>query len=390
MNNNSNGKDKTLGDALRSQGISRRSFLKFCAATASMMALPPSMIPAIASALEKAKKPSVIWLSFQECTGCTESLTRSHTGTIESLIFNTISLDYHHTLQAASGEAAEAAREEAMQENWGKYILVVDGSIPTLDMGYSTIAGISNLDMLLETAAGAAAIVSVGTCAAYGGIAHAAPNPTGAYSVYDIIKKFGNAELDGISSATLAKAGDGAVTSKPIISVPGCPPIPVVITGVLTHFLTFGTVPELDHIGRPKAFYGQSIHDRCYRRPFYDKGLFAETFDDEGARKGWCLYKLGCKGPTTYNACATTKWNNGTSFPIESGHPCLGCSEPDFWDGGGFYKAISMPTEDISKTAIYTAAGAAAVGVALGAMNKSKKKASADSHSEVTVDDLEK
>ena len=390
MNNNSNGKDKTLGDALRSQGISRRSFLKFCAATASMMALPPSMIPAIASALEKAKKPSVIWLSFQECTGCTESLTRAHTATIETLIFDAISLDYHHTLQAASGEAAEAAREEAMQENWGKYILVVDGSIPTLDMGYSTIAGISNLDMLLETAAGAAAIVSVGTCAAYGGIAHAAPNPTGAYSVYDIIKKFGNAELDGISSATLAKAGDGAVTSKPIISVPGCPPIPVVITGVLTHFLTFGTVPELDHIGRPKAFYGQSIHDRCYRRPFYDKGLFAETFDDEGARKGWCLYKLGCKGPTTYNACATTKWNNGTSFPIESGHPCLGCSEPDFWDGGGFYKAISMPTEDISKTAIYTAAGAAAVGVALGAMNKSKKKASTDAHSEVTVDDLEK
>ena len=390
MNNNSNGKDKTLGDALRTQGISRRSFLKFCAATASMMALPPSMIPAIASALEKAKKPSVIWLSFQECTGCTESLTRAHTATIENLIFDSISLDYHHTLQAASGHAAEAARKAAMDENWGKYILVVDGSIPTLDMGYSTIAGISNLDMLLQTAAGAAAIVSVGTCAAYGGIAHAAPNPTGAYSVYDIIKKFGNEELDGISSATLAKAGNGAVTGKPIISVPGCPPIPVVITGVLTHFLTFGTIPELDHIGRPKAFYGNSIHDRCYRRPFYDKGLFAETFDDEGAKKGWCLYKLGCKGPTTYNACATTKWNNGTSFPIESGHPCLGCSEPDFWDGGGFYKAISMPTEDVSKAAVYVAAGAAAAGVALGAMNKSKKTASQKAHSEVTIDDLEK
>ncbi len=381
-------KDKTLGDVLRSRGISRRSFLKFCAATASMMALSPAMIPKIANALEKAKKPSVIWLSFQECTGCTESLTRAHSTTIESLIFDSISLDYHHTLQAASGEAAEAAREEAMQENWGKYILVVDGSIPTLDMGYSTIAGISNLDMLLQTAAGAAAIISVGTCAAYGGIAHAAPNPTGAYSVYDIIKKYGNGQLDGISSATLSKAGNGSVVKKPIISVPGCPPIPVVITGVLTHFLTFGTIPELDHLGRPKAFYGNSIHDRCYRRPFYDKGLFAETFDDEGAKKGWCLYKLGCKGPTTYNACATTKWNNGTSFPIEAGHPCLGCSEPDFWDGGGFYKAISMPTENISKTAVYAAAGAAAAGVALGAMNKSKKSASA--HSKVTTDDLEK
>lgn len=390
MTKKSNATEPTLGEALRNRGISRRSFLKFCAATASMMAMSPAMIPKIAEALEKAKRPSVIWLSFQECTGCTESLTRAHTTTIESLIFDSISLDYHHTLQAASGDAAEEARLEAMQENWGEYLLVVDGSIPTGNPGYSTIAGISNLDMFLETAAGAAAIISVGTCAAYGGIPHAKPNPTGAYSVYDVIKQYGAGKLDGISSASLANPDGSSVTEKPIISVPGCPPIPVVITGVLTHYLTFGSIPELDHIGRPKAFYGQSIHDRCYRRPFYDKGLFAETFDDEGAKKGWCLYKLGCKGPTTYNACATTKWNNGTSFPIEAGHPCLGCSEPEFWDGGGFYKALSMPTEDISKTAVYAAAGAAAAGVAIGAMNKSKKAKANASHEKTSIDDLEK
>ena len=387
MIDNKNLKDKTLGDALRSQGISRRSFLKFCAATASMMALPPSMIPAIAKALETAKKPSVIWLSFQECTGCTESLTRAHTATIENLIFDSISLDYHHTLQAASGEAAEEARTEAMKENWGEYLLVVDGSIPTKDMGYSTIAGMSNLDMFLETAAGAAAIISVGTCAAFGGIAHADPNPTGAYSVYDIIKQYGDQEVESVAPGLVS---NGRLSDKPIIAVPGCPPIPVVITGVLTHYLTFGSIPELDHLGRPKAFYGNSIHDRCYRRPFYDKGLFAETFDDEGAKKGWCLYKLGCKGPTTYNACATTKWNNGTSFPIESGHPCLGCSEPEFWDGGGFYKALSIPTIDVAGTAIYAAAGAAAAGVALGALNKNKKQNAISEHSKTTIDDLEK
>ena len=359
------GKD-TLGEALRRQGVSRRSFMKFCASMASMMALPPAMIPMIANALERAGRPSLIWLSFQECTGCTESLTRAHTSTIESLIFDTISLDYHHTLQAASGHAAEAAREAAMEENYGKYLLAVDGSIPMGNAGYSTIAGISNLDMLIESAKGAAAIIAVGTCATYGGIPHADPNPTGAVSVGDII------------------------TDKPIINVPGCPPIPVVITGVLAHFLTFGSIPELDGIGRPRAFYGQSIHDRCYRRPFYDKGLFAETFDDEGAKKGWCLFKLGCKGPTTYNACATTKWNNGTSFPIEAGHPCLGCSEPDFWDGGGFYEALSKPTENIAKTAVYTAAGAAAAGVAMGALNRVKKNASNKAHIKTTIDDLQK
>ncbi|NNJ96784.1 MAG: hydrogenase small subunit [Gammaproteobacteria bacterium] len=359
-------KDKTLGEALRSQGISRRSFLKFCAATASMMALPPAMIPTIAHALEKAKRPSVIWLSFQECTGCTESLTRAHAATVESLIFDSISLDYHHTLQAASGHAAEAAREAAMQEHKGKYLLVVDGSIPLGNPGYSTIAGISNVDMLIDTAKHAAAIISVGSCAAFGGIPNAKPNPTGAVAVSDIIK------------------------DKKIINVPGCPPIPVVITGVLTHFLTFGTIPELDHLGRPKVFYGQSIHDRCYRRPFYDKGLFAETFDDEGARLGWCLFKLGCKGPSTYNACATTKWNGGVSFPIEAGHPCIGCSEPNFWDGGGFYKALSMPTENISKTAVYTAAGAVAGAAAVGIMNRYTRGKADDTHEKATIDDLEK
>jgi len=358
-------KDQTLGETLRQQGVSRRSFLKFCATTASLMALPPSMIPVIAATLEKVRRPSVIWLSFQECTGCTESITRSSSASIEDLIFNVISLDYHHTLQAAAGSAAEEARETAMQENHGKYILVVDGSIPAGNNGYSTIAGISNVDMLKEVAAGAAAIVAVGSCSSFGGIPHANPNPTGAVSVSDLIK------------------------DKPIVNVPGCPPIPAVITGVLVQFLTFG-LPELDHLGRPKAFYGQSIHDRCYRRPFYDKGLFADTFDDEGARKGWCLYKLGCKGPTTYNACATEKWNDGTSFPIQAGHPCLGCSEPDFWDAGSFYRSLSTPTENIGKTAVYAAAGGLLAGAVIGSALRGRKQSAVKAHQHVTIDDLDK
>jgi len=358
--------EETLKESLERNGVSRRGFLKFCATTASLMALPPAMVPAIAAALESAKRPSVIWLSFQECTGCAEALTRSHSPTVEGLIFDTISLDYQHTLQAASGEAAEQAREEAMKANWGKYILVVDGSIPMGNPGYSTIAGMSNLDMLKDTAEGAAAIVAVGTCATFGGIPKANPNPTGAVSVSDIIK------------------------DKPIINVSGCPPIPVVITGVLTHFLTFGSIPELDELGRPKVFYGNSIHDRCYRRPFYERGKFAETFDDEGAKKGWCLFKLGCKGPVTYNACATTKWNEGTSFPIEAGHGCLGCSEPDFWDMGGFYTALSEPAVNVSKVATYAIGAGAVTGLAVAALNRKKKFEAIRNHQTVTVHDLEK
>jgi len=355
----------TLGEHLRSQGISRRGFLKYCATMASLMAMPPGMVSAVAAALEQARRPAVIWLSFQECTGCTESLTRSHSPTIESLIFDAISLDYHHTLQAASGDAAEAAREASIKENYGKYLLVVDGSIPLGNPGFSTIAGVSNLAMLEETAKGAAAIIAVGTCAAFGGLPHADPNPTGAVSVSDII------------------------SDKPIINVPGCPPIPVVITGVLAHYLTFGSIPDLDNLGRPKAFYGNNIHDRCYRRPFYERGQFAETFDDEGAKKGWCLFKLGCKGPVTYNACATVKWNQGTSFPIEAGHGCLGCSEPNFWDMGGFYEALSAPTRGFDAAIGYGVAAGAAAGLASGFIARRHKKQSEQDHQTVTIEDLE-
>ena len=355
---------QTFYEMLQQQGISRRGFLKYCTALTSLMALPPAMIPAVAAALESAKRPSVIWLSFQECTGCTESLTRSHSPTIEGLIFDHISLDYHHTLQAASGEAAEQAREQAMHDNYGKYLVVVDGSIPLADPGYSTIAGISNVDMLKETVAGAAAVIAVGTCAAYGGLPHAAPNPTGAVSVSSLVK------------------------DKAIINIPGCPPVPTVIAGVLAHYLTFGSIPELDDLGRPKVFYGQSIHDRCYRRPFYDKGLFAETFDDEGAKKGWCLYRMGCKGPMTYNACATLKWNQQTSWPVESGHGCLGCSEPDFWDAGSFYNALSIPDGDYAKVAGYAIVAGVAAGAAAGFVNQKTKSDAIAKHSKVSVDDF--
>jgi hydrogenase small subunit len=360
-------KNETLGSELAKRGISRRTFLKFCTAVASSMALSPALVPAMAESLASARRQSVIWLSFQECTGCTESLTRSAQPSIESLIFDFISLDYHHTLQAASGEQAEHAREQAMKLNKGKYLLIVDGSIPTKDNGvYSTIAGITNLQMLEDVAKDAAAIVAVGTCAAYGGLPKANPNPTHAVAVSDLI------------------------IDKPIINVPGCPPIGEVITGVLAHFLTFGSIPELDSVGRPKAFYGETIHDRCYRRTFYDQGLFAETFDDEGARKGWCLYKLGCKGPVTYNSCATTKWNQETSFPIESGHGCIGCSQPDFWDMGGFYNALSEPLTDLRGTATAAVVAGAAAGVAVGAMNKQTKKNAKEKHFKVTSETIEK
>jgi hydrogenase small subunit len=157
----------------------------------------------------------------------------------------------------------------------------------------------------------------------------------------------------------------------------------------LAHFLTFG-IPELDDLGRPRAFFGETIHDRCYRRPFYDKGLFAEGFDDKGAREGWCLYKLGCKGPTTRSVCATTKWNGGTSFPIEAGHPCLGCTEPDFWDNGGFYKPLSVPAGDYRNIGLAAVGAGAVIGAASAMVSRAAKAKVAKAHETIDAHDLEK
>jgi hydrogenase small subunit len=350
----------TIGEMLLQNGVSRRTFMKYCTAMASLMALPPGMGRALAEQLKAARRLPVVYLSFQECTGCAESLTRAFSPSVESLLFNVISLDYQHTLMAAAGHQAEEALAQTIQENAGQYLVIVDGSIATADGGvYGAAAGRTYIDTMREVGKDAAAIIALGTCAAYGGVAAARPNPTGAVAVSDVI------------------------TGKAIVNIPGCPPLPEVITGTLFQFVSMGALPELDDLGRPKVFFGNSIHDRCYRRPFYDEGKFAKTFDDEGARNGWCLYELGCKGPTTYNACATVKWNGATSWPVESGHGCIGCSEPQFWDKGSFYaplssglfgKAGNVTPREAAKLVGGAAVVGGAIGLAASAVSKARQK----------------
>ena len=151
-------------------------------------------------------------------------------------------------------------------------------------------------------------------------------------------------QATGTAQALQALREQGRVKA-PIVNVPGCPPVPEVMTGVVVNFLAFGKPPALDELLRPKPFFGRTVHDDCPRLPFYNEGLFAKSFDDEGARKGYCLLELGCKGTVTYNACTTVKWNQATSFPMKAGHGCLGCAQPGFWDRkGGFYGSIA-PTK---------------------------------------------
>ncbi len=344
----------TIWQTMQAKGHSRREFLKFCSFAAALAGIGSAGFPRVLRAFEKEPRPPVIWLHFQECTCCSESFIRSSHPIVADVVFDYLSLDYTETLQAAAGFQAEQCMEDTMKKFAGKYILLVEGSIPLEDDGiYCTIAGKSAVDILRETAKNAAAVIAWGSCASNGCIQGAAPNPTGATPVHDIL-------------------------SQPVINVPGCPPIAEVMTAVVTHILVFGKIPELDSQGRPREFYSRRVHDTCYRRPTYDAGLFVESWDDENARKGYCLYKMGCRGPVTYNACAVTRWNEGTSYPIQSGHGCLGCSENGFWDNGPFYRHLaSFPGFGIETTAdtIGTVVGvAAAVGVTAHAITTNIRK----------------
>lgn len=350
----------TYYEVLKSKGYSRRDFLKMCTILAGMLGLEASYAGQIAHALETKPRLPVIYLSLQECTCCAESFLRTAHPLFSELILNMISLDYMETLQAAAGHQAEEIRHKTMSDYKGKYIVIVEGSVPMKDNGiYCTIGGRSARDILLETTKDAVAVLAYGSCATNTCINGAAPNPTGATAIKEL------------------------VTNIPVIDVPGCPPIAEVIAGVVTHYVTFDRLPALTRMGRPAAFYNHRIHDNCNRRAFFDAGLFVENFDDEGAKQGWCLYKVGCKGPTTYNACAITQWNNGVSYPIKSGHPCIGCSEPNFYDNMPIYerlahipgKAMPVNPDDLGKKlAGVTLAGVAAHGAATAIIKRKELK----------------
>ena len=345
---------ETLTDSLAQKGITRRDFLKFCALMTGTLALPASMIPKVARALETVKRPPIIWLELQDCAGCTESLLRANQPTVAELVLDILSVDYHETIMTPSGAAAEKSLKDAIAA--GGYITVVEGAIPTGDNAiYCCIGGRSAEDILKEVAANTAAIIAVGACAFYGGwpatpIQGLGTSPTGAKGVRDII------------------------TDKPIINLPGCPYNVDNLTATVVHYLTFG-LPAMDDLGRPLFAYGRRIHDNCERRAHFDKNEFVRAWGDEGHRHGWCLYHMGCKGPVAYQNCPTIRWNGGLNWPVGAGHGCIACAGLNFWERAA-YDTVPIVDEDKAPPATYpeveqpdkgvSPAGAGLIGAAAG------------------------
>lgn len=275
---------------------------------AALLGLPRSAAAKIATALETKPKPTLVWLEFQDCAGNTESFLRASKPSAADVILDLLSVDYHETIMAAAGHRAEEALAKAVEA--GGYIAVIEGSIPFGANGaYCTIGGRAAVDIAREVCKHALAVVTVGTCASFGGLPAAAPNPTNARGVGDAI--------GGIDT---------------LINLPACPVNGENLTALLVYFLTYGRWPALDRYHRPLFAYGKLIHDACERRAHFDAGQYVEMWGDEGHRQGFCLYKMGCKGPATFQNCPNVGWNEGTSWPIACGHGCIGCAEPAFWD----------------------------------------------------------
>jgi [NiFe] hydrogenase small subunit len=304
-------KEKEFYERLDSKGVSRRDFMKFCTFLTATMGLSSSFVPKVAEVFAAPKqRPPVVWLHFGECTGCSEALLRTMYPWIDELVLEILDVEYHETIMAASGHQAEENLQNAIKKYEGKFICVVEGSIATnYDGGYGKVAGKTFLEIAQEVVPKAAATISIGSCAAFGGIPAAAPNP-GGYKGTDV---------------ALGMEGK-------IINIPGCPPNPINLVGTIVNYLLLGKLPAVDEKGRPLFAYGKTIHDQCPRRAHFENDEFVEEFGSEEAALGYCLYKMGCRGPETYNNCAVAKFNDGTSWPVEAGHPCIGCSQPNFWD----------------------------------------------------------
>jgi hydrogenase small subunit len=290
-------------------GVSRREFVSFCS---RLMAVAPfglsltNVLNAeeVATKVLAARRPSVIWLHNQECTGCTETLLRTSEPDLATLIFDLISLDYHETVMAAAGHQAEKALHDAMDANDGKFICVCEGSVPLKDNGvYMQVGGKTGIKMIEEVTSRAAAVVAIGSCASWGGVQSQGENPTGAVGVHELVK------------------------NKPVVRLPGCPPNPYIFLATALEYATTGKIPELDAEGRAH----------------FDSGRFVRKFGDEGHQQGWCLYAMGCKGPVTHASCSTRHFNEVVdAWPIGVGSPCFGCTEKTVGFNLGLFETATI------------------------------------------------
>jgi hydrogenase small subunit len=310
------------------RGLARRDFLKYCGTLAALIGVGQTGVAQVANAVEAATKtPIVVWSDFQECLGCTVSLLQSTAPTPAQLILQQISLAYNEAAMAAAGKDAEKSFNDAFAEGafW-----VIEGSVPAKIPGAFAVGGKYAQDLLKENFGKAKGVIAIGSCACFGNVQARTPNPTGALGVREWMRT------------------EGGKPDAAVVNMPRCPGNGDDLVATLVYILVMGKLPDLDSAGRPLFLYGQTIHENCERRGHFEAGEFVEKYGDEGSRKGYCWYKMGCKGPVTHAPCAINRWNGRVSWCIHAG-PCTGCSENNFWND---FSPLATPVPNIPIPAI--------------------------------------
>ncbi|MBI5836885.1 MAG: hydrogenase small subunit [Candidatus Eisenbacteria bacterium] len=302
--------------------FSRREFLKWALAAGAMSAFHQSFLPKVAAAIQEAvKEYPLIWMQASACSGCSVSVINTIHPSIKNVILDQILpghqlyLDYHSTLMAATGRQSTDTALKTSRDHKGKYIFILEGAVPTQANGiYGTLGEedgrqVAMLEWVNRLGADAMAVLAVGTCAAYGGVAAAKPNPSGCRGVGEVFKTSG--------------------ITTPVVNIPGCPCHPDWFIGTVARVLLYGLPRpnEVDEFGRLKIYYGRTVHNRCINRDYMDEGIFSANFGEPG-----CLLEIGCKGPFTYADCPSRQWNSGVNFCLSANAPCMGCTEPGFPD----------------------------------------------------------
>lgn len=250
-------------------------------------------------------KKNLVYLELNGCSGNIISLLNGQNPDFEYAFTSMVNILYSNSLMVSEGEKAIAKLMNALE---GDYILAVEGAVALKNNGLYNIIGswkgkpLTGLEAIKLLGEKASHILAVGACATHGGVSAAKPNPS---------------ESVGINKV---------LTNKKMIMLPGCPVHPDWFLGTLAHLLLYGE-PDTDSLNRPLMFYSTLIHDRCPRRPFFDRGIFAEKLSDKT-----CLFKLGCRGPVTRTDCPTRQWNGHVNWPIGDDTPCIGCAQFGFPD----------------------------------------------------------
>lgn len=246
----------------------------------------------------------LIWLETDGCSGNIISYLDAHEPGAGQVLFDMVDIVYSNSLMTACGENAMEQMFDTLDK---EFILIVEGAIPVKDGGLYTIIGryqgkeYTALEIVKLLGGFAKYVISLGTCASYAGISAAFPNPAGCRSVQEVI-------------------------GRETVKLPLCPINPGILSAVLYSLTKFG-VPEADNENRPVDTYGITIHDRCPRRGYFDKGIFAKNLGEIT-----CMFKLGCSGPKTRSDCPIRRWNSTEQWPVGANTPCIGCANRGFPD----------------------------------------------------------